>query len=186
MPALVRFVVALALCVGAIQVVPGRALAGQLSEYQWKAAFLLNFPKFIDWPTRPRDVAAPLLIGIVGLDPFGRNIDDTVRGNRFPKHPTIVKRIDWRDDLTRFHILFISASEEQRVDEILRRVESSDVLTVSDIDGFCTRGGIIAFVTDGDRIRFEVNTDAAQQRKLRVSSKLLSLAARTHAKGNQP
>jgi hypothetical protein len=180
-----RLVVALVLCSSVLKAPAARVLANELSEYQLKAAFLANFAKFVEWPTHSfPDGAAPVFVGVVGDDPFGRDIDDTVKGRTLQGHPMAVKRVDWRDDLTRFHILYVSASEKRRLADILRQVESASVLTVSDIDGFCGAGGIIGFVTANERIRFEVNVDVGQRRGLKISSKLLSLAMNVHTKGN--
>jgi len=160
-----RLVVALALCSSVVSLPSRRVVANELSEYQLKAAFLANFAKFVEWPAQTfPDGAAPVFVGIVGDDPFGRDIDDTFKGKALQGHPMAVRRVDWRDDLTRYHILYVSASEKRRLADILRQTESSSALTVSDIDGFCAAGGIIAFVMADERIRFEVNVDAAQRR----------------------
>jgi hypothetical protein len=178
-------VVTLALCATVFNQPTSRIMAAGLSEYQLKAAFLSNFAKFVEWPVRTfPDGVAPVLVGIVGDDPFGQDIDDTFKGKLLQGHPMSVKRVGWRDDLTGFHILYVSASEKRRLDDILDRVKSSSALTVSDLEGFCDSGGVIAFVMDQDRIRFEVNVEIAQRQGLKVSSKLLSLATRVHTKGN--
>jgi hypothetical protein len=146
---------------------------------------MMNFVNFTEWPVHSfPDGLAPILVGVVGDDPFGRDLDNTVKGKSLSGHRMIVKRVDWRDELNGFHILFISASEQRHLADILRKLESSSALTVSDLDGFCAAGGMIAFVTDNERIRFEVNADIAQRRGLKISSKLLSLATNVHTKGN--
>jgi hypothetical protein len=176
--------IALAVCVSVFHAPAPRVMANELSEYQLKAAFLANFAKFVEWPTQSfPDGTAPVSIGIVGDDPFGRDIDETINGKLLQGHPMAVKRVDWRDDLAAFHMVFVSASEKRRLPDILQRMESSSVLTVSDLEGFCGAGGIIAFVMDRDRIRFEVNVEVAQRHGLKISSKLLSLATNVHTKG---
>lgn len=172
----VVFLLALALTVPLSGVVPRRAVAAA-SEYEIKAAFLVNFAKFVEWPaTAFYAIEAPVRIGVVGDDPFGADLDKTVRGKLFGSRPMDVRRQEWRDDLTRFHIVFISGSEKRRLAEILRPLESTSVLTVSDMGDFCSQGGVIAFVNVDQRIRFEVNGAAARRRGLKISSKLLSLA----------
>jgi hypothetical protein len=179
-----RFTLALVLCAEALSLLSSRAGANELSEYQLKAAFMMNFANFTEWPVHSfPDGLAPVLVGVVGDDPFGRDLDNTVKGKSLEGHPMTVKRVDWRADLKAFHILFISASEQRRLPDILRKLESSSVLTVSDIDGFCVAGGMIAFVVENNRVHFEINADLAQRRGLKVSSKLLSLATNLHTKG---
>jgi hypothetical protein len=180
-----RLIVALALCAGALSLLSSRAVANELSEYQLKAAFMVNFANFTEWPVHSfPDGLAPVLVGVVGDDPFGHDLDRIVKGKSLSGHPMTVKRVDWQADLNAFHILFISASERRRLPDILHRLESSSVLTISDIDGFCAAGGMIAFVVENDHVRFEINADIAQRRGLKVSSKLLSLATNLHTKGN--
>jgi hypothetical protein len=151
--------------------------AAATSEYEVKAAFLVNFAKFVEWPASVfGSAAAPVLIGVVGDDPFGRGIDDAVRGKFLDGRSITVERVDWREDLTGFQIVFISGSEQRRLKDILRPLESTSVLTVSDMGDFCRNGGVIAFVSVDQRVRFEVNGAAARRQGLKVSSKLLSLA----------
>jgi len=180
-----RFIVALALCAQVLSLPSSRAVANELSEYQVKAAFLMNFANFTEWPVHSfPDGLAPVVVGVLGDDPFGHDLDRMVKGKSLSGHPMTVKRVDWRADLNAFHILFISASEQQRLPDILHKLESSSALTVSDIDGFCVAGGMIAFVVQNDHVRFEINAEIAQRRGLKVSSKLLSLATNLHTKGN--
>jgi hypothetical protein len=170
-------VTALSFCL--LNAVPGLATATArgTSEYALKAAFLVNFAKFIDWPDGafPGSGAA-LMIGVVGNDPFGSDLDDAIKEKQIGTHPIVAKRIDWRDDMSHFQLIFIGVSEKRSLADILRRLDSSTAVTVSDIDHFCDTGGIIAFVVKGNQIRFEVNVDAAQRKNLKISSKLLSLA----------
>ena len=90
------------------------------------------------------------------------------------------KRAGVRDDLSRFHVLFIGASEQKALGTILDRTAGAHVLTVSDIERFCEVGGSIGFVNSGSRVKFEVNVVATEERGLKVSTRLLSLAARVH------
>jgi hypothetical protein len=147
------------------------------SEYQLKAVFLFNFAQFVDWPpSAPQDSQPPLLIGILGDDPFGTFLDETVRGERVGARPIQVRRYHRIADIEDCNILFISRSEDERVPEILSAVKNRPVLTVSDADGFASQGGIIEFFTDKSRIRLRVNLDAAEAAKLTISSKLLRVA----------
>lgn len=154
---------ALALAAALTSAMPARAASGELSEYEVKAAFLVNFAKFTEWPAAAfGGTSTPLQVGIVGNDPFGAGLDDAVRGKLIGGRSMAVKRVDWRDDLTAFHIVFISSSEKRRLKDILRRLDASAVLTVSDIDTFISDSGLIAFVNQSNRIRFEVNAGATR------------------------
>jgi hypothetical protein len=181
MAVLRHLAIAVTLAALATGVMPGRPVAATLSEYELKAAFLVNFAKFVEWPASAfASPSAPVTLGVVGDDPFGSDLDDATRGKLIGIRPMVVKRVDWRDDLSRFHIVFVSVSELWRYKDILRSLDSSTALTVSDIKGFGTDGGIITFVDDNNRIRFAVNGAAAQRRGLKISSKLLSLATVVH------
>jgi hypothetical protein len=154
-----------------------RVTAQAMSEYQLKAAFLVNFGKFIDWPDPAfASSTSPFVIGVVGDDPFGGDLDKAIAGKLVGAHPIVAKRVNSNDDMADLELVFIGSSETPRLADILRRLNSSSAVTVSDIDRFCDAGGIIAFVVDNNRIRFEVNLDAAQKRNVKISSKLLSLA----------
>jgi len=150
------------------------------SEYQLKAVFLFNFAQFVDWPPSATQDSqppqAPLLIGILGDDPFGTFLDETVRGERVGARPIQVRRYRRIADIEECNILFISRSENERVPDILSVFKNRPVLTVSDADDFASQGGIIEFLTDKSRIRLRINLDAADAAKLTISSKLLRVA----------
>jgi hypothetical protein len=153
------------------------AQANQPSEYEVKAAFLFNFTKFVEWPDSSfRDAQAPLVIGIVGDDPFGDSLPRIVAGQKAQGRSISIVKYRRGDDLRHTHVLFIGASERQHSAEILSGLQDASVLTVSDIDGFAEAGGVMQFVIQENRVHFIVNLDAATQSKLRVSSKLLVLA----------
>jgi hypothetical protein len=152
---------------------------GTAPEYQVKAVFLFNFAQFVDWPAPPppvSDSGAPLVIGILGEDPFGSFLDATVRGERVRARPFALKRYQRVEDIDSCDILYISRSEAKRVPTILARLKDRPILTVSDVDRFAERGGMIRLVTDRGRIRLEVNLEAAQGARLTLSSKLLRVA----------
>jgi hypothetical protein len=147
------------------------------TEYQVKAAFLFNFAKFVTWPadTFP-DQNSPLVIAISGDDRFGEAIDDITRGERVGGHPIVVKRLGPADPLGRSQILFVSASERKRLDRILESLSNAPVLTVGESDDFARLGGVIQLTKDRYRVGFDINVEAAERARLRISSKLLSLA----------
>lgn len=157
----------------------GPALASQSAEapeYQVKAVFLFNFAQFVDWPRAASPDSAPLVIGILGNDPFGRVLDATVRGEHLGGRPFAVRRFARVEDIGACDILFISQSVGSQVEAILADLGNRAILTVSDISGFASRGGMIHFVTDRNRIRLKINVDAAREARLTISSKLLRLA----------
>jgi YfiR/HmsC-like len=143
-------------------------------EYEIKAVFLYNFAQFVDWPADAfTDKSAPLVIGILGRDPFGPYMDDVVRGETVNGRPFEVRRFARAEDVAGCHILFISSSESGQLDEILDRLKGKSVLTVGDMDGFSQFGGMIRFVTENNKVRLRINVTAAKSAGLKISSKLL-------------
>jgi uncharacterized protein DUF4154 len=160
--------------------VTGRGLAAQAvraPEYQVKAVFLFNFAQFVDWPAAAFPAAdTPLVICVLGNDPFGDALDQTVRNERLGGRPFQVRRYRSVEEITTCHILFISRSEGNRPEAVLASLNQRPILTVSDADGFAQRGGMIRFVTDRNRIRLQLNLAAAEAAHLTISSKLLRVA----------
>jgi hypothetical protein len=147
------------------------------TEYKFKAVFLFHFTQFVDWPSNTfPDPQAPLVIGILGDDPFGNFLNATVQGENVNGHRLVVERYHSPDDIKNCQVLFISSSEEPRLGRTLAGLKGKTVLTVSDIENFAEDGGIIGFVTVQNKIHFEINTDAAHDANLTLSSKLLRLA----------
>jgi hypothetical protein len=148
----------------------------QSKEYLIKAAFLYNFIKFVDWPSESfKNDAAPINLCVLGDDPFGEALD-TIRNKRVKGRRLVIKRVQRVEQIEGVHLLFISASEKRRVKQILRSLTDAPVLTVSEMEGFGQQGGIINFITVDNKIQFEINSDEAQQHKLKISSQLLKLA----------
>ncbi len=148
-----------------------------LSEYQVKAAYLFNFLKFVEYPEESfADPLAPIVIGVVGEDPFGDALPQVVTGKTVQGRDLVIRIYHAGEDLRGAHILFISASERKRLPVILSSLRGSSVLTVSDTAGFLDAGGMIQFLNENGRVRFAINVDAASRAKLKMSSKLLSLA----------
>jgi hypothetical protein len=144
------------------------------SEYQLKAVFLFNFTQFVEWPPEAfAEPGAPLVIGILGEDPFGAYLDETVRGEMVNGRPLIVQRYRRVDDIKSCHVLFVSRSEAEHLTQVLSSLKGRSILTVSDLDGFTRDGGVIRFATVANKIRLRISLDAAQSAKLTISSKLL-------------
>jgi len=149
-------------------------------EYQTKAEFLFSFAKFIDWPphkfTQPD---SPLVIGIVGTDPFGGLLEEAVQDKRINDHTVTIRHVEAMEELRKCHIIFVSRSEASRLGPILSEVRGDNVLTVGESDKFISRGGMINFVMIGNTVRFEINDKEARHAGLKISSKLSSLAVPT-------
>ena len=154
---------------------PARAQAPAApTEYQVKAVFLFNFSQFVDWPAAAfADGRSPLVIGVLGSDPFGATLDEIVSGETVNGRPLEVRRYASVEQIDTCHILFIERSQDERLDAVLAALKGRNVLTVGDFAGFARRGGIIRFVTVGNKIRLRVNLAAAQDEELTISSKLL-------------
>lgn len=147
------------------------------NERDVKAVFLLNFAQFVEWPAEAfAESTSPIVIGILGEDPFGRVLDDVVQGEVVKNRRLTVERFQHVDEVDTCHILFISSSETQRYEQILAALQRRSILTVGDREGFAASGGMIRFVTEQNRIRFRVNVAAIKAARLVVSSRLLRAA----------
>ena len=152
---------------------PHQASAQSLSsrEYEIKAAYLYNFIKYVDWPSYGDTIS----IGVLGSDPFGPALaplnGKTVKGRRL-----VIKHLDSVRDAQQCQIIFVSSSERQRLQEIFESLRSARVLTVGETQGFADGGGIINFIEENNRVRFEINAEAARRTGLNISSELLKLA----------
>jgi hypothetical protein len=147
------------------------------TEYEVKAAFLYNFARFVEWPPETgHDPGAPFVIAILGRDPFGPVLDETVAGKTVAGRPIEVHRVPRVDEARDAQIVFVSPSERANMAAILKALERPGVLTVGDTDGFAVRGGAINFTVQARRVRFEINPAVAEQAGLKMSSQLLKLA----------
>ena len=147
------------------------------TEYEIKAAFLLHFSRFVEWPASAFAASdAPLFICVLGDDPFGPVLEQIVRNETVGTHPIAVERYRLAGNLDRCHILFVARSAEPLQRQILGQVQGKSILTVSEDDEFARRGGVIGFVTVNGKVKLQVNRSSAQRADLRISSKLLRLA----------
>jgi hypothetical protein len=155
---------------------PSGGDASSAREFVVKAAFLYNFSQFAQWPDDAFASAdAPFVIGIAGDDPFGGALEQAVRDKKAGGHPIVVEHCRDAASLRACHILYVSASEAENTDDILKKVGDT-TLTVGDSDGFTAKGGAFRFLLDEKRVRFEVNIDVVKDLRLKVSAKLLKLA----------
>ncbi|MDB6123717.1 MAG: YfiR family protein [Pedosphaera sp.] len=146
-------------------------------EYQLKAVFLYNFAQFTEWPPDAfADPQAPLVIGVLGRDPFGAYLDEAVRGEKINGRPLIVQRYSGIQDVQNTHILFISDSESKHLLPILASLQGRSILTVSDMEDFVPRGGMVRFLTTNNKIQLKINVNAVKAARLSISSKILRSA----------
>jgi hypothetical protein len=174
-----RLAAAAAACV-ALTLVGSSGLSAQTAaerEYQIKAAFLFNFGQFVEWlPTAFALPESPFAICVLGDDPFGATLDAIAEGQTVHGRAAVVRRFDDATQATECQILFVSTSETQRLDRVFAALAGRSILTVGEAPGFTDRSGVIRFRVVSNRLRLEINTDAARAAALTISSKLLSLA----------
>jgi hypothetical protein len=146
-------------------------------EYQIKAAFLYNFCQFVQWPDAAFPAPnAPLIIGILGDDPFGGTLDAIIRGERVGRHELVIERYQRPGEIGPCHVLFVSRSMAGQLEAALAAVRGRSVLTVGETPGFASVGGAIRLVTEDNRVRLRINLEAARAAKLAISSRLLRMA----------
>jgi hypothetical protein len=147
------------------------------TEYQIKAAFIYHFAEFVNWPTGAfTDASSPMVIGILGNNDFDGNLQRTINGKTVRGHPLQVRQLASPAEATNCQVLFISKSEKGNLSKILAPLQGNNILTVSETDNFIDAGGMINLVIVEDKVRFQINNDAAKKAGLTISSKLLSLA----------
>ncbi len=146
-------------------------------EYAVKAAYLLNFARYVQWPPEAFQRSdAPLVISVLGSDPFGPLLDEMGK-KKIDGRPIAVRRLSSMADYKPCHILFVTASAAaEDKSDALKLTQRSPVLLVGDDAGFAERGGTINFVVADNKVHFEINRDAAKRGQLKISSKLLGLA----------
>jgi YfiR/HmsC-like len=149
-------------------------------EYQLKAVFLFNFAQFVDWPAKAfPEPLTPLIIGVLGDDPFGSYLDETVRGEKVNNRPLLVQRYRRVGEIKTCQVLFISRSENDRLEQIVTGLKGRNILTVGDLEDFALRGGMIQLFTEKNKIRMRINLGAVKAANLTISSKLLRVAETT-------
>jgi YfiR/HmsC-like len=159
-----------------------RATAQDYSEYEVKAAFLSNFAEFVKWPSSAfASDTAQVTIGVLGSDPFGKVLPDLLRGKTIGGRSISLKRSRTATDLQACQIVFISQSESSRMGEILASFQGRPIITVGDVSGFCSEGGVINMViTKGGKVGFEVNVGAARRQGLQIKPNFLKLARKLY------
>lgn len=165
-------------------VMPLRRAVAQAGEYQVKAAYLYQFLNFVVWPGHAFLAPdSPYEICILGTDPFGAELDNTVRGKQVRGRSVHVQRLGSPASARHCQILFIAASERTRLPWILEAVAGLPLLTVSELRDFEDRGGMVRFVVEHDNVRLRVNPDSSAAVGVQISSKLLSVSTVVRSRG---
>jgi hypothetical protein len=153
------------------------APAQEASEYQVKAAFLYNFAKFVEWPPQAfKSPSDPIVIGVLGTNPFGDSLAAAVSGKTWAGRGFQVREISTAQQAAACQIVFISSSERKRLAAFLTGIGSAAVLTVGETDNFTAAGGIVNFKIEAGSVRLQINVAAGRKQQLHISAKLLSLA----------
>jgi hypothetical protein len=149
----------------------------QADEYRVKAAFLYHFAQLVDWPTGSQgDASQPLVLCAIGDDPFHGELENSVDGKVVNGRFIRVHHLKKIQEAHGCHILFFDKGEDNQLAEMLMELSNVPILTVGESDRFAQQGGMIQFILDDSRVRFDINVGAAQKSNLKISSKLLLLA----------
>jgi hypothetical protein len=152
-------------------------------EYAVKAAFLYQFARFVEWPEGSPAAAGPVRICVVGDDPFGDALDLATQDKRAGGRPLLVRRFRGLEDVKSCSIVFVSGPDPLQAKAVSERLRGSASLLVGESPDFGRHGGMIAFRVDHDVVRFDINQDAAETEGIRISARLLGLAATGGAGG---
>ncbi len=158
---------------------------GGTTGYEVKAAFLFNFAKFIEWsPDAFATPQSPFVICVLGQDPFGNILDDTLQGKTVGERAFTVQRLKDKADIRHCHMVFVSYFESAHLAEIVESLRGAHVLLAGESNNFAAAGGTIEFTLEDSHVHFTINTDAANRSGLKFSSKLLALARIVHDEGH--
>lgn len=149
-------------------------LHAQYSEYEYKAAFIERFTRFIDWPEEFEDNTFE--IAVIGENPFNKSLDELFDITKIKNRNTEVIYTDNINELRNVDLVFISRSEKNRMKEIVSVIDDMPILIISDSKGFCKKGAHINMYVDGDYIRYEINQKALEKTGLKVRSLLFASA----------
>jgi hypothetical protein len=148
-----------------------------ISEYQVKALYLYYFAKFVDWPaTTFASKTAPIVIGIIGNDAFSNLVIEATRNKAIQEHPVVVRRLKWSDNIRSCNIVFVDIYESKGFVQFSGVLQSSSILTVTEMEESQQNKGIMNLFIEGGRVQFEIDAAAAEKAQLRISSKLLRMA----------
>lgn len=155
----------------------GQEGESKVPEYAVKAALLYKFFRFLTWPEDPSsDEATGFAIGLLGKDPFGSTLDDTVAGKTVQNRAIEIVRSEKLEDLLECPVIFICSSESAQLDAILKDTRNSAILTVGDTEGFAEKGVMMNLVLRDKKVKFQVNYAAMREAGIDVDAQLLRLA----------
>jgi YfiR/HmsC-like len=160
---------------------------GMPADFQVKAAFLINFPKYVDWPANAfASTNSPIIVAVFGDDNVANELQNMIgSGRTIGGHPVVLKRIGKEEEISHdCHILFIGASERQQIPAIFGKIRGEKILTVGESDDFLEKDGVINLARQGKKIRLQVNLTAAGKAQLKISSRLLVAADVVKGKSN--
>jgi hypothetical protein len=147
------------------------------NEYNVKAAFLFHFAQFVEWPADVfSEATSPLTYCTIGEDPFSGTLDETLKGKSVSSHPLRVLHLGVRERVADCQVLFVGAAERKRLGDVLTSANGHPVLCVGETDHFTQDGGMIGFFIENNKVRFDINLQAAERARLKISSQLLLLA----------
>ncbi|MGA2416181.1 MAG: YfiR family protein [Candidatus Sulfotelmatobacter sp.] len=151
--------------------------AQQSEEYHVKAAFLFHFAQLVEWPADALgDDKNPITLCTFGKDPFGGDLDTTLQGKSVGTRPLRIRHAKQIQEIPGCQLLFVGGNERKELPPLLAALKDSPVLTIGESDEFAKQGGMIGFSMDNNKVRFDINVDAAGRAKLKISSRLLLLA----------
>jgi hypothetical protein len=146
-------------------------------EYHVKAAFLFHFVQLVEWPADSLESeTSPVTLCIIGEDPFQGDLETTLAGKTVGTRPLRVRHLKPAEDSHGCQVLFVSKHDTARLGRLLMELKDGPILTVGESDGFVQQGGMIGFLLVDNKVRFEINLEAAERAKLKISSRLLLLA----------
>ena len=155
----------------------------QLPEYQVKAALLLNFVRYSDWPVGVfAKTNSPYVIGIVGRDPFGADLERAFEGKTNKGRAFVLKRVSSDQELRACHLLFVPSSERRRSRDLLEKIQGAPILTVGESSDFLDQGGMINFLLKNGSVRFEINLEPARAARLKLEANLIQVAISVRGK----
>jgi len=147
------------------------------SEYQVKVAFLFHFAQFVEWPAETfKDAASPVTYCTVGMDPLHGVLEAGLNGKTIDGRPVRVLHFKQAQEIQGCQVLFLGTPEKKFISATLGSLRASPILTVGDSEDFVQQGGMIGFFLEDNKVRFEINLDAADRAKLKISARLLTLA----------
>ena len=166
----------LALMSAAADVAGAQARQASPLEAQVKGAFLAKFAGYVNWPPGALGAADdPLLLCVIGRDPFGADFDGVTARQRVDQHPIMVRRLDSTAGAARCHIAFLGGSAKQSTAAMLEALSGQPILTITD-GSLGTGRGMVHFALKDGRVRFHIDDALAARANLSISARLLDLA----------